>query len=137
MSGSVDVGNGNSQTWRIDVRAFDSAGQVSPSATASATTDPPTPPTVTVSKGSSAQGQPNCSVPSCAFVFVTLTDFAPNTSYPCFTTTSEGGQLGSNYTMTTDGSGRASRQLGTYFGFPAGWVEVNCGGTTGRRSPWG
>ncbi|MBB5874069.1 hypothetical protein F4553_007503 [Allocatelliglobosispora scoriae] len=134
-SGSVDVGNGNNQTWSIDVRAFDSAGQVSPTASASATTDPPTPPTVTVEKGGSAVGQPGCSAPSCAFIVATLTNFAGGTAYTCSINSSQGA-LGS-VTVTTNGSGNGSRQSLSYFGFPTGWVSVTCAGNTGRRDPWG
>lgn len=135
LSGSTDVGNGNNETWSIDVRAFDSAGQVSPSASASAMTDPPTPPTVTVSKGSSAQGQPNCSNPSCAFIVAGLSNFAPNTTYTCAVDTSDGSI--SPFNVTTDGNGNATKQSIDYFGFPTGWVELTCGGVVGRRDPWG
>jgi len=134
-SGSRVVGNGYNQTHSIQVRAFDTAGQVSGITSASATTDAPAA-AVTVSRGSSAVGQPNCSHSSCAYIKVDLTNFAPNTTVTCNAINTSTGPIPGSFTVSTDGSGRGSRQSSAYFGYPTGRVEVTCGGVTGRRDPW-
>ncbi|GIH09441.1 fibronectin type III [Rhizocola hellebori] len=132
-AGSRGCGNGYDQTCSIDVRAFDIAGQVSPTASASARTDPP-PGVVTVAKGASAQGQPGCSSPPCAYVVVTLSNFSPNTAYACDINSAHGDLF--DVTVTTNGSGNGSRQALSYYGYPTGWVSATCNGITGTRNPW-
>jgi hypothetical protein len=88
-----------------------------------------------VLKGSSAQGQPGCSSPYCAFIVADLTNFAPNTTYTCSIDTAHGALY--DFTVTTNGSGNGRRQSASYYGYNTGWVRVTCGGVSGTRNPWG
>lgn len=56
-SGSRNVGNGYQQNWRIDVRAYDTAGQVSSVVSASARTNDPPAPRIWVEHGGAPSGQ--------------------------------------------------------------------------------
>jgi hypothetical protein len=138
--GSRTVGDGHNQTHRIEVRVFDTTGQVSATASAQATTDPPAPPppppsaSVGVFRGGSAVGQPNCSHPSCAYIGVSLSNFPANQTVSC-TIRSHIGTFG-GFNLNTDGGGNASGQSPYYFGYPDGWIEATCNGVTGRRDPW-
>lgn len=87
------------------------------------TPDPPPPPpsaTVSLSKGASAVGQPNCDTASCRFVVATTANFTSNVN--CSIDTQQGNaglvswQQGPNQT----------RQTPNYFGYPGNWVRVTC-----------
>ena len=106
------------------------SARASKNANASATT-PPIPPTVTVSKGGSAVGQPGCTDPSCAYIVATTANF-PGT-VTCSVSATDHGTAG--YITWTQG-GTATKQSPDYFGWPNGWVEVTCGGVTSPRFYW-
>jgi hypothetical protein len=130
------VGNGPNETHSIQVRAFDSAGQASAIATASATTDPPA---VYLTRGTSAVGQPGCSTPDCAFIVLELVNFPSNGSWTCTFSSSIGGSGFVVRTGTVDASGHFKGQTGNYFGVPSsqgGWVQANCNGVVGRSTSW-
>ena len=88
-----------------------------------------------MSKGGSANGQPGCSNPSCAYIRADLADMAPNTTYTCSINTAHGSL--SSFTVSTNGAGNGGRQSLSYYGYPSGWVTVTCGGVSGTRNPWG
>lgn len=136
LSGSRVVGNGYDQRHSIDVRAYDAANQVSQVVSASATTAPRPQPKVWVSRGQSAQGQPNCSTSGCAY-FVVNTENFPAGDYRvhCNATGPYGG------TPFAGGSVRSLKangqtQLGCYFGDPGAevWVTIDGWGTSERRT---
>jgi hypothetical protein len=134
-NGSVTVGNGHSQNYVMQIWAFDSAGQRSNTAQAGASTSPPPPRIVEVGRGASAVGEPNCSHSSCAWVRVTVRNFAPNTRYTG-SLTSNPDNLGGSFTLVTDGNGYASIQTNWYYGYPNGTVTATVDGVSGSRSPW-
>lgn len=122
-SNSRTVGNGYQQTHTIDVRAQDSTGAWSPTASAQARTDDPPAPRAFVTPGASAQGQPGCSTASCAYFVVNTRDFTPGTyNIQCH---SDRGPINSGSSWRLDANG--SQQLGCYFGYPGVnvWVEIN------------
>ncbi len=134
--GSRAVGNGPNQTHSIEVRAFDSAGQVSSVAGASASTEPPR---VVVTPGSSAVGRPGCSSQWCRYIVVELLYFAPGSSYSCSFNSSLGSGGFGTMSGNVDGNGHVLRQSGNYFGVPSsqgGWAEATCNGVTGRSTSW-
>lgn len=121
-SGSRNVGGQYSQTWVIEARATNKAG-TSGVARASATTDAKPEPRVWVTRGTSAQGMPNCSSQYCAFFKVNTQDFsAGNYSLKCMTAD---GQLGSTRTEYLPANG--TKQLDCYYGYPGrnAWVELD------------
>jgi len=128
---------GWSSTGNYVVTVSDTAlwpGQTSARASKSAsasTTTPSVAPTVTVSKGASAVGQPGCTDPSCAFIVATTANF-PGT-VTCSVSATDHGTAG--FITWTQG-GTATKQSPDYFGWPNGWVEVTCGGVTSPRFYW-
>jgi hypothetical protein len=131
--GSRSVGNGPNQTHSIEVRAFDSAGQVSGVASASASSEPPR---VAVTPGGDAQGRPGCSSSACRYIVVELFYFSPNSGFTCTFNSSLGSGGFVTYSGTTDGNGHFRGQSGNYFGQAGGWAEATCNGTTGRSTSW-
>jgi hypothetical protein len=136
MSGSRLVGNGYDERHTIDVRARDAANQWSNVVSAAATTEPRPQPRAWVSRGSSAQGQPNCTSSACAY-FVVNTENFPAGDYRvyCNATGPYGGTPfagGSVRTLRANGQ----TQLGCYFGDPAAtvWVTIEGWGDSERRN---
>jgi hypothetical protein len=131
-TGSRTVGDGYQQNHSIDVRAQDSTGAWSPVASASARTNDPPEPRAFVTRGSSAQGQPNCSTASCAYFVVNTRDFPAGTyNIICH---SDRGQInsGSSWRLTANGS----QQLGCYFGYPGVNVWVEIAGKNYEKRSW-
>ncbi|MDY0907947.1 Ig-like domain-containing protein [Microbacterium sp. CFBP9034] len=123
-SGNRNVGNGYDQQHTIAVRAYDAAGQVSNTVSASATTAPRPIPTARTVKGSSAVGQPNCSHSSCAFIAVTVDNFTPgNYRLRCNDTID-----GPNSWRTVWLPDRGTVQLTCYFGHPDEWAWIDIEG---------
>jgi hypothetical protein len=96
--------------------------------TASVQAIPFVPPNVAISKsGISAQGQPGCSSPTCEWVRLSMSSFAPSTNYTaqCFRTST--GQAYSTQSVTTNTSGSFVDDTFCYFGFPGEqtYVVVN------------
>jgi hypothetical protein len=134
-NGSVTVGNGYNESHVMQIWAVDEAGQRSNTAQAGATSGPPPPRTVEVTRGRGAVGQPGCSHSSCAYVQVTIRNFAPNTRYTG-QLTSNPDNIGGSFSITTDGNGYASVDSGWYYGYPSGWVTATVAGVSGTRNPW-
>ena len=127
---------GYSERHTIDVRAQDSANQWSNVVSAAATTVAPPQPKAWVTRGASAQGQPNCGSAACAYFVVNTQDF-PAGSYRvhCNATGPFGGTPfagGSSRSLSANGS----TQIGCYFG-DAGeqvWVTIEGWGDSERRT---
>ena len=131
-AGQRVVGDGPNQSYTVQVRAFDSAGQVSGVAGASASTDPPA---VLLSKGASAMGRPGCSSSACRYIVVELRNFPSGASVTCTFNSREGSVGFVTWTRSTDGAGnRAPESSGNYYGYPGGWVEATCNGVTSRMT---
>ncbi|GAA5201409.1 Ig-like domain-containing protein [Microbacterium jejuense] len=124
--GSRTVDYGYSHTGTIQVRAYDTEGQVSAVATDSATTVAKPKPVATTGRAGDAQGQPGCGSSDCAYMTVSVTDFPAGTySLHCNATGPYGGSWGSG-TLKVSGSGTGSSRLSCYFG-DAGekaWVTI-------------
>lgn len=134
MNGSRLVGNGYDERHTIDVRARDAANQWSNVQSASATTEPRPQARAWVSRGSSAQGMPNCSTSNCAYFVVNTQDF-PAGNYRVYCASSRDGQFagGASWNLPANGS----VQLGCYYGWPGEqvWVTIQGWGDSERR-PW-
>jgi hypothetical protein len=133
-SGGRTVGNGYDQTWTIAVVVTDQAGQTAQNS-AQARTGPPPPRVVEVGRGANAQYQPGCSHSSCAWVRVTIYNFAPGTRYTG-RLTSDIDNINGSFTITTDGNGFASIQTNWYYGYPNGTVTATVDGVSGSKRPW-
>ena len=94
------------------------------------TPDPPPPqPTVSISKGGSAQGQPGCSTTSCAYVLVTTRNFSG--SYTCTWWGGNGGDWASKAY-----AGDKTDAAYAYYGYPNTQVHVTCGGVQSNTINW-
>lgn len=129
LSGNKTVGNGYDQTHSIKAKAQDAAGQWSAvSGTASATTDQPPAPKATASRGTSAQGQPNCTSSSCAYGVLTVNQYFKSGTYTltCNGDGPNGGTWGSRSYYIAAGS---TTQLTCYYGDPGAkfWIAISGG----------
>ena len=118
--GTRNVGNGHSQRWLIEVRATDSAGQVSSVASRAATTSAPPQPRIWVTRGAfTAQGCVN----GCYHFVVNWSnaDLGSRQVYCKYT----GGNV-SNNTFTVNFNGNGSAQLPCWLGADGYdvWVDV-------------
>jgi hypothetical protein len=120
-----------SSTHNYSLTVTNSYGS-SPSAGASATTATP-PPSVQIGKGVryTGGGHGTCTNPSCAWISVTLQNFAPNTPHTIQCYDDVGGSFAA-VRMTTDGNGYAhtdgqSPSSTCFFGYPGQhiWVVVD------------
>jgi hypothetical protein len=136
LSNSRTNNYGYSERHTIEARAQDAAGQWSGIASAAARTADPPQPKVWVSRGQSAQGQPNCSSDACAFFVVNTQNFpAGDYRVHCNATGPYGG------TPFAGGSVRSLKangqtQIGCYFGDAGAevWVTIDGWGTSERRT---
>lgn len=92
--------------------------------------------TVMVFKAASAQGQPGCSIPSCAFIGVELRGFPANTNIRCTFDSVQGPSQFVDYQGRTDSEGAMRGQSRNYIGEAGGWVSATCDGTRGELNPW-
>ncbi|TXK09384.1 Ig-like domain-containing protein [Microbacterium hatanonis] len=131
--GSRNVGNGYDQTHSITVRAIDSEGKISPEKSASASTEPKPQPRAWVTKGSSAQGQDNCTSSSCAYLVLNTKDF-PAGTYTVSCVNSREGRFTSGKSYRIEAN--ASMQLTCYFGYPGeqAWVQIDGFGESERQT---
>ncbi|VXB42191.1 Fibronectin type III domain protein [Microbacterium sp. 8M] len=118
-SGSTTVGNGYDQTHSIRVQAFDTEGQSSNIASASAKTDSPPPPRVWVTQGAAAGSCVN----GCRLFVVNWQNLKIGT-YNVTCHSSSYGQIGGNHSVNFDGQG--SLQLSCWQGRDGVdvWVDI-------------
>jgi hypothetical protein len=91
---------------------------------------------VAVYKGDSAQGQPGCEIPSCAFIAVELRGFAKTTDVRCTFDSIQGPSKFLDFVGRTDGQGTLRGQSRNYIGIAGGWVSATCDGVRGELNPW-
>ncbi len=131
-SGCADLGNGYSQAHSIAARTVDTESQISPTASATARSQDPPPPSLSVSKGSEAQGEPGCTNASCAFLVLNVSNF-PAGTYNVECWDESGADAGRWYTHVGVSLGASdSKQLYCYFGYPGQSVSLRIAGTTMR-----
>jgi surface antigen len=92
----------------------------------------PPPPTVSLSKGASAAGQPGCTSSACAFLQVSFANFSGGTH--SITCRASNGDEGGYYTYTRSGSADTSSYC--YYGFPGATVWVTVDGVSSNQVPW-
>ena len=88
----------------------------------SATATPTVPPSVTVARGASAEGQPGCSSSLCAYVAATTAGFAADVSCSVDSEKGSGG-----FVAWTQGPAE-TMQSPNYYGYPGSSVTVTCTG---------
>jgi hypothetical protein len=120
--GSRTVGNGYSQTHSIAARTVDAENQTSGTASASARSQDPPPPSANVSRGGAA-GAPGCV--GCNTVVLNYSNIQAGRYTLKFWNAS--GQWWTQYTVSLSGSGSMSTQA--YYGYTSGpfrpvWVEI-------------
>ncbi len=136
-NGSRRIEYGYDKTRTIRVQAFDSAGQQSAIVEDTATTAPPPPPPpdprAWVTRGASAQGEPNCSHSSCAYFVVNTQDFnAGSYRYECW----GNGSKFNNWEGPVNVPANGRVQLQCYFGQPGANVWVVLNGTRYETTQW-
>lgn len=94
---------------------------VRPSASAAAT--PTISPSVTVARGTSAEGQPGCSSSFCAYVAATTAGFADD-DVSCSVVSDQGSE---GFVVWTQGPSE-TKQSPNYYGYPDSTVTVTCTG---------
>ena len=115
--------------YTLGVAAYDAAGNTSGVAAIGASTNgcPPPPPTVSVSKGGSAQGRPGCSSSACAYVVVSFANFSGgNHSISCESS------VGHIYGPYSGGTPSAV----CYFGYPGQTVWATVDGVRSNDLRW-
>jgi len=128
---------GNLSTdYSLYVVATNSFGSSNPSNTVSVrTADPPPPPrTITVGRGNARPADGQCSHSSCAYIRVTISNYAPNTRVTIICHESAESNFRS-YTVTTDGNGNNTSEM-CFFGYPGRQVWAEAGGLTASRFTW-
>lgn len=146
-AGSTTKSYGYSQTHTVTAYVVDTAGQQSTTASASATTVA-APMSVSLSRGPSGTYNPTCTNPSiCAYVDVTVTHAAPNTTMNYYCADNVSGQFWpssgtidrdqNGNVVTSNGSGYVSFEAQCIWGY---WtssghtLSVNVNGVTGSYS---
>ena len=138
--GSVSDNTDRSKSWtglqdgtsyRVRVQACNDVGCGAWSGWTSARTDPGV--TITLTKGTSAVGEPNCSATACRHLDVTGTGLSANTNY---TLTCYGdGSAFSSRTVTTNGSGTFTDSY-CYWGYPNTDVYVTVNSYKSNTIHW-
>lgn len=124
---------GYSERHTIEARAQDAAGQWSGIDSAAATTVDPPQPRAWVTRGASAQGEPNCSHSSCAYFVVNTQDFnAGSYRYECW----GNGNKFNNWEGPVNVPANGRVQLQCYFGQPGANVWVVLNGTRYETTQW-
>ena len=131
-NGSLSVDGAPDTTYTLQVRAVDSEGQIS--GTDSASVNTPTP-TISLSKGTSAVGQPGCGHESCAYVNISMSNFEPNTTYTLVPHDNTALSPPNPRSVTTNGSGSYSGR-GWYFGFPGKQTWATVGSYESNHITW-
>jgi hypothetical protein len=124
--GADDVGYNSSDTINVTVS---DAGRASVSGSRTQNTPPP-PATVTVTKGRpcGAACAGICTHPSCAFIHVQTANFGGNVTCTFNSQHGPGGFVNQTY------GANQSTDSNNYHGYPGEWVEVTCGGVSGRMT---
>ncbi|MGM7667906.1 Ig-like domain-containing protein [Microbacterium sp. A93] len=137
-SGSRIAGNGYQQTHTIQVRAYDSEGQLSSEAAASARTNDPPPPRAWVTSGDAVE-EPGC--PTCARFVINTKDFvAGNYEVGCYSDhpsfAADGGYFtgGKNWDIPANDSVQISCFLGSRGEGYQVWVTID--GVAYERRSW-
>jgi hypothetical protein len=122
---------GNGVTHTVYVRAENAYGGQDSNTASARTADPPS---ITAAKGRSMYDAATCWDPSCAYIRVTLSNYAPNTRIhiDCHET-NEGNFTG--YYVTTDGNGNSTSES-CYYGYPGRQAWASAGGLTSNRVTW-
>ncbi|MDN4640488.1 Ig-like domain-containing protein [Agreia sp. PsM10] len=130
-SGSQRI-DGYSQTHTISARIQDSVGGTSAAGEKSARSgdEPPKNAKVSISRGDSRVGYPNCGDPSCSLIRVTVSEGAPNATYTARVFVK--GKYEDTITINTNGSGNGTGQTNFYWGYPGEEVRAEM---TGPRNP--
>ncbi|KRA25038.1 hypothetical protein ASD65_11835 [Microbacterium sp. Root61] len=131
-TGSTSVNHGHSVTGSVQVRAYDTEGQVSAVASASARTADPPQPTYTLSKGTTSGSMPNCSSSSCAFMQLNVTNFPAGNYFVACSDDHEPRFSGKTYYIPANGSVTMS----CYYGWTGRqpWLEIDGIGSTPRMT---
>ncbi|MET0448168.1 MAG: Ig-like domain-containing protein, partial [Aeromicrobium sp.] len=136
LNGPMRVGNGYSQTWGIQVRAQDSAGQWSGAVSASARTNDPPQPTATTGKGARTNSS-TCTSVYCQKLTLTVRDFpAGNYAMACNHSNPGGNRFATYRSIAVPANGTI--ELSCYFGGAPGtqaWVTIDGWGDA-QRMTW-
>ncbi len=121
--------------YTFTVYTVDSLNEASSGVNTSAKTpaQPGPSPSISVSPGAQYVG-PGCSA-NCYWVFFTMSNFQPNTSYTfsCL----DNGAVWWSHSITTDGNGAASMGTnGCWNGYAGHTISITAGGIVGSYSPW-
>ena len=111
LNGSITRGNGYDQTFSIQVRATDAAGQTATSTTYSATTNSPPAPRVWVTKGTNAA---SCVNGPCKWFVVNFENLNIGSTQVWCNTDKSNHISGYNFTVNFNGTG--SQQINCYYG---------------------
>lgn len=127
------TGLSNGTSYRFRVRACNANGCGSWSNWSGSVT-PVAPKVATLSKGSSAQGQPGCSSSNCYYLKVSASGFPANTTVEikCI----ENGATWYTYTRTTNSSGSIGNHQVCYYGYPGSAVKVKVGNVFSNTINW-
>jgi len=132
--GSCSFQGDYATNYSATITAQNPAGSNARSASAR-TGDAPRPPAaISVSKGTSAQGQSGCSSSACKYIVINMSNFTPSTTYAVQLSNSYGpwgSGLSGIVNVMTDGNGNASKQSLYYFGWPGYTVTASTGGVSG------
>jgi hypothetical protein len=130
------IGRACGTNYTLGVAARDAAGNVSArSSVVGRTADcpaPPPAPTVSLSKGSSAQGQPGCSSSACRYMQINWANFhGGNHTIVC---RASSGDEGGFFSYVRSGSSGSSAVC--YYGFPGRTVWVTVDGVESNKIVW-
>jgi hypothetical protein len=132
--GATVSGLAYSTNYTVQVIGSNARGTSAGPSTQVQTNDAPSSQHLTVSKGAHYQTS-NCTNSSCAWLYVSASGFAANTSY---TITCYSSNQGSFYTyaQATDASGNLTSTNRCYYGYPGQQVWVTMGGVESNHYTW-
>jgi hypothetical protein len=121
--------------YSVRVRACNGVGCGAWSATRSARTESER--VINVSRGRSAVGQPGCSHSSCAFLHISASGMAADTSYQvnCFSSVDGQFDTGTSY-VRSGAAGNINQDASCYFGYPGETVWVTLNGIRSNSTTW-
>jgi len=124
-----------STNYTLVTRASNRFGPVQ-SAPVTVRTDPPPPPPrgITVARGRARPADGECSHSSCAYLRVTLSNYAPNTRVTIQCHESQSSPFAS-YQVTTNANGNSTSEI-CFFGYPGRQIWASAGGLTAVRFTW-
>lgn len=119
--------------YAVATNSFDTSGR-SNTATVRTADPPPPPPAITVARGAARPADAQCSHSSCAYLRVTISNYAPNTNVTVYCHESAESPF-TNYTVRTDANGNNTSER-CFFGFPGRQVWASAGTETSTRFTW-